>query len=212
MPRLCAGLDAGIRAGGALGGAFGGASGRAVSRQCGWLWPHRDGGGYRGGDDGAHDRAELPRGGGAHGAGAAVHGEGQPRTRDCFVRSVPAHPVSRGVCGDEGVPLALQLRAGGGGRRARHHGHGHLPVLDPRHGVHPRGQEDGQGGPVPRLPARDGPEDRRPALPLGRGARLHRLHPGPRLNPAPHHHIHPAAPLHDRPEQPLAPSGRLRKM
>ena len=79
MSRLCAGLDAGIRAGGALGGAFGGAGDGAMARQCGWVWPHRHGGGHRGGDDGAHDRAELPRGGGAHGAGAAVHGARQPR-------------------------------------------------------------------------------------------------------------------------------------
>lgn len=163
-------------------------------------------------DIGAHDRAELPRGGGAHGAGAAVHGARQPRARDCLVCGVPAHPVPRGVRGDEGVPAALQPRAGGGGRGARHHGHGHLPVLDPRHGVHPRGEADGQGGPVPRLPTRDGPEDRRAALALGRRARLHRLHARPRLDSAPHHHIPPATPPHDRPEQSLASSGRLRKM
>lgn len=212
VSRLCAGLDAGIRAGGALGSAFGGAGDGAVARQCGWFWPHRHGGGHRGGDDGAHDRAELPRGGGAHGAGAAVHGAGQPRARDCLVCGVPAHPVPRGVCGDEGVPVALQPRAGGGGRGARYHGHGHLPVLDPRHGVHPRGEADGQGRPVPRFPARDRPEDRRAALALGRRARLHRLHARPRLDTAPHHHIPPATPPHDRPEQYLASSGRLRKM
>lgn len=129
-----------------------------------------------------------------------------------LVRGVPAHPVPRGVCGDESLPPALQPRAGSGGRSARHHGHGHLPVLDPRHGVHPRGQEDGPARPLPGLPARDGPEDRRPPFPLGRGARLHRLYAGPRLDPAPRRHVHPAAPLDDRPEQPLAPSGGLREM
>lgn len=212
MPHLCVGSDAGSRAGGAFGGALGGAGGRAVSRQCGWLWPHWDGGGHRGGDDGAHDCAELPRGGRAHGAGAAVHGAGQPGARDRLVRGVPAHPVPRGVCGDESLSPALQPRAGGGGRSARHHGHGYLPVLDPRHGVHPRGQEDGPARPLPGLPARNGPEDRRAAFSLGRGAWLHRLHAGPRLDPTPHRHIHPAAPPDDRPEQSLAPSGGLRKM
>ena len=107
---------------------------------------------------------------------------------------------------------ALQPRAGGGGRSARHHGHGHLPVLDPRHGVHPRGQEDGSARPLPGLSARDGPEDRRPPISLGRGARLHRLYAGSRLDLAPRRHVHPAAPLDDRPEQPLAPSGGLREM
>lgn len=89
---------------------------------------------------------------------------------------------------------------------------GHLPVLDPRHGVHPRGQEDGPARPLPGLLARDGSEDRRPPLSLGRGARLYCLHAGPRLDPAPHRHVHPAAPPDDCPEQPLAPSGGLREM